>query len=76
MKKIEIWDGSKEGDVLRLKLVADGIVIRLVATDRDGEPLVRGYILEITQDGKLHLNEGLSYNLGLCVNEEGCIQCV
>ena len=76
MNEICIYTEPKEDDVLRLKLVQDGVSVRLVATDGCGNPLPRGYILEITRNGELHLFAGLADNLGISVDEDRAIKCV
>ncbi len=47
--------------------------IKLVACDRDGMRFPAGMILSIGKDGKLMRYAELNKNLGLCLDEDGCI---
>jgi len=71
--KLKIYSESKEEQTpVCLKLVegTNGDV-RLVACDEEGNPVYAGNILDIREDGKIHLYPGVDPDLGFQRNHKG-----
>lgn len=72
--KIEVYNEPiGEESKLRLRLIKERDAVLLCAVDRHGERLSQGTLLRITPDGRVHFCSCVNPELGLKLDEMGCL---